>query len=153
MNRLLRVCFCCTAIGWASSAYALSVTKDAPFEFIAGRNVFNLQPLPPPIPPPVQPASIKAMPQVIVTGMIDVCGRKRLLAEISEPGRPAIKQVLSEGEEAGPVQVLHIDVRRGLVNVRIHGEESTLALHSPSVPAAPPAVRPKASPAMTVKML
>ena len=140
MNQLSRVCFCCTAIGWASASDALSVTKDAPYEFIAGRNVFKLQPLPVPI-PPVQPTSPKAMPQVIVTGMIDVCGRKRVLSEISEPGSPAIKQVLSEGEEAGPVQVLHIDVRRGLVNVRIHGEESTLALHSPSVPAARPPVR------------
>ena len=127
-------------MGWAGLSDALSVTKDAPYDFIAGRNVFNLQPLPAPF-PLVQPASPKAIPHMIVTGMIDVCGRKRVLAEISDPGRPAIKLVLAEGEEAGPVQVLHIDVRRGLVNVRIHGEESALALHSPSVSAAPPPIR------------
>lgn len=136
MNRLLRVCFCCTAIGWASSSDALSVTKDVPYQFIAGRNVFKLQVLPAPV-PSVQPAPLKAMPKVIVTGMTDVCGRRQVLAEISEPGLPTIKPVLAEGEEAGPVQVLHIDVRRGLVNVRIHGEASTLPLASASVPAAP----------------
>jgi hypothetical protein len=142
MNRLLRACFCCTAIGWASSSDALSVTKDAPYEFIAGRNVFRLQPPPAPVPPapPVQPA-LKASPKVIVTGVTDVCGRRQVLAEISEPGRPTIKAVLTEGEEAGLVQVLHIDVGRGLVKVRIQGEESKLALHSPSVPDATPPVR------------
>lgn len=140
MNRLLRVCFCCTAIGWASLSDALSVTKDSPFELIAGRNVFKLQALPASI-PPVQPASPKAMPKVIVTGLTDVCGRRQVLAEISEPGRPTIKPVLAEGEEAGLVQVLHIDVGRGLVNVRIHGEASTLALASGLAPAAPPPVR------------
>jgi hypothetical protein len=35
------------------------------------------------------------------------------------------------------VEVIHIDVGRGLVDVRIHGEQSTLALHSPSAPVAP----------------
>ena len=127
-------------MGWAGLSDALSVTKDAPYECIAGRNVFKLQPLPAPI-PPVQPTSPKAMPKVVVTGITDVCGRRQVLAEISEPGRPAIKPVLAEGEEAGLVRVLHIDVGRGLVSVRIHGEESTLALHSPSVHAAPPPVR------------
>jgi hypothetical protein len=143
MNRLLQVCFCCMVIGWASSLDALSVTKDAPYEFIPGRNVFRLQPPPAPVPTvlPVQPASPKVMPKVIVTGLTDVCGRRQVLAEISEPGRPTIKPVLAEGEEAGLVQVLHIDVGRGVVNVRIHGEASTLALPSPSVSAALPPAR------------
>jgi len=123
-------------MGWAGLSDALSVTKDDPYEFMAGRNVFKLQPLPAPI-PPVQPTTPKVMPKVIVTGMTDVCGRKQVLAEISEPGRPTIKPVLAEGEEAGLVRVLHIDVGRGLVNVRIHGEASTLTLPSASVPAAP----------------
>jgi hypothetical protein len=142
MNRLLRVCFCAAAIGWASSANVLSVTTDAPYGSIAGRNVFRLRLPPAPIPPvpPVQPA-LKASPKVIVTGVTDVCGRRQVLAEISEPGRPTIKAVLTEGEEAGLVQVIHIDVGRGLVKVRIQGEESKLALHSPSVPAATPPVR------------
>jgi len=82
------------------------------------------------------------MPKVMVTGVTDVCGRKEVLAEISEPGRPTIKPVIEEGEEAGPVRVLHIDIERGLVNVRIHGEMSTLALPSPSTPAPPPPAPP-----------
>ena len=127
-------------MGWAGLSDALSVTKDAPYEFIAGRIVFKLQPPLPPV-PPLQPPRLKAVPKVMVTGVTDICGRRQVLAEVSEPGRPAIKPVLSEGEEAGPVQVLHIDVRRGLVNVRIHGEASTLTLPSASVPAAPPVRR------------
>ena len=127
-------------MGWAAQSDALSVTKDAPYESIAGRNVFKLQPPLPPV-PPLQPPPLKAVPKVMVTGVTDICGRRQVLAEVSEPGRPAIKLVLAEGEEAGPVQVLHIDVRCGLVNVRIQGEESTLALHSLSVPAAPPPIR------------
>ena len=97
-------------MSWAGLSDALSVTKDAPYEFMAGRNVFNLQPPLPPV-PPLQPPPLKAVPKVMVTGVTDICGRRQVLAEVSEPGRPAIKLVLAEGEEAGPVQVLHIDVR------------------------------------------
>ena len=89
--------------------HALTVTKDAPYEFIAGRNVFKLQAPLAPLPPdsPAQPASPKAMPKVVVTGMTDVCGRRQVLAEISEPGRPTIKPVLAEGEEAGLVRAAY----------------------------------------------
>jgi hypothetical protein len=141
MNRLLRVCFVCAAVNWAGSSHVLAVAKDAPYEFIAGRNVFKLHgPLLAPV-PPVQPPPPKAMPKVIVTGLTDVCGRRQVLAEISEPGQPTIEPVLAEGEEAGLVRVIHIDVARSLVSVRINGEESTLVLHSPAVPATPQPIR------------
>jgi len=96
MNWLLRVCFWCLALGWALSSDVLAVTKDAPFGFIAGRNVFKLQQPPAPV-PPVQPVVPKTMPKVIVTGLTDVCGRRQVLAEISEPGRPTLMAVLAGG--------------------------------------------------------
>jgi len=135
MNRFLRVCVCCAAVGWASSSAALSVMSS--YEFIAGRNVFNLQPVLAPI-PLIHPAPPKAMPKMTITGITDICGRRQVLVEISEPGRPAIKPVMTEGEQVGVVKVLHIDVERGLVNVQVHGEASTLALSSFSAPAASP---------------
>ena len=142
MNRLLRVCLCYTTIGWALSSYALSGAKNTSYEFIAGRNVFKLQLPVPAVSSPVKPASNKPTPKVVVTGLTDVCGRKQALIEISEPGEPTIKPVLAEGEEAGLVQLLHIDVGRSLVNVRIHGQTSTLALSSLSVRTASPPVHP-----------
>jgi len=134
MNWSLQTCVWCAATGW--SLVALSATKDASFELIPERNVFKLQPLLAPV-HPVPPPLPKLMPNVVVTGITDVGGRRRVLVEISDPGRPTIRPVLSEGEQAGLVEVLHIDVRRGLVDVRIHGEQSRLTLHSPSVPLAP----------------
>jgi hypothetical protein len=121
-------------MGWSS--VGLSATKDASFQVIPIRNVFQLQPYVTPV-PPVPPPLPKVIPKVVITGKTDVCGRKRALVEITEPGRSLTKPVLSEGEQAGQVEVLHIDVSRGLVDVRIHGEQSTLALHSPSAPVAP----------------
>jgi hypothetical protein len=140
MNRLLRACFVCAGVGWIWSSPVLAVAKDAPYESIAGRNVFKLQPPLAPI-SPVPPTLPIARPTVIVTGITDVCGWRQVLAEISEPGRPTIKPVLAEGEEAGPVRITHIDVARDLVSVRINGEESTLVLPSPAVPATPQLIR------------
>lgn len=111
------------------SSVALSTTKD--FELISGRNIFKLQPVLAPT-LPVPPALPKVMPKVVITGITDICGRRQVLAEISDPGRPAAKAVLAEGERVGLVEVLHIDVGRGLVDMRIHGEQSTLSLQSPS---------------------
>jgi hypothetical protein len=131
MNWLLRACFWCAAICWSS--LGLSATKNASFELIPGRNVFKLQPLRAPV-LPVPPTLPKVLPKVIITGITDVCGWRQVLVEISEPGQTVIRPVLSEGEQAAQVEVLHIDVSRCLVDVRIHGEQSTLALPSPSAP-------------------
>jgi hypothetical protein len=73
-----------------------------------------------------------------VTGITDVCGRRQVLAEITEASKPAVRPVLAEGESSAGVEVLRIDVEQGRVWARVLGEEMELALQAARPPVAPP---------------
>ena len=77
------------------------------------------------------------MPQIFITGITDVCGRRQTLVEITEAGKLQLKAVLAEGERVGPLEVVQIDVKQGQVKVNICGEESVLMLRAPPLNAAP----------------
>ena len=143
MNWLLRALLVCAALGAGSMMNARAVTRSCPYSEIALRNVFHLQAIPPRVDlaqPIVRP---KVIPQVTITGTTDVCGRRQVLVEISEPGTPMLKSVVTEGERAGPLEVVQIDVKKSQVRVNIHGEEQLLTLRAPQpsmlAPPAPPA--------------
>jgi hypothetical protein len=123
----------------ASAIHGGAAAAVNPFEVIADRNVFRLLPfkLPQHI---VEEAPPKVLPKVIVTGITDVCGRRQVLAEITEVGKPSVRPILAEGESFAGVEVMRIDVDKNRVWVRILGEESELKLQAerPSM-ALPPA--------------
>ena len=139
MNGLLRAWLVCAALGVGSTRNVHALTEASAFSEIALRNVFHLQPIPPTVALTQQPET----PKVTITGITDVCGRRQVLVEISEPGAPMLKSVLTEGERAGPLEVVQIDMKKGQVRANINGEENLLTLRAPQAsvptPPAPPA--------------
>src|SRR5688572_20276022 len=100
-----------------------------PFAVIVEKNVFRLQPSP--VPTHLvdkTPAPPKILPKVVITGITDVCGRRQVLAEVTEPGKPTVRPVLAEGETYAGLEILGIDLGRTRVRVSVLGEESELEL-------------------------
>jgi hypothetical protein len=116
----------------------LAAAKGNPFEVIVARNVFRLLPFPAPH-IVVKETPPKVLPKVVVTGITDVCGRREVLAEITEVGKPVMRPVLGEGETVAGVEVVSIDVEQGRVRFRVLGEESEMTWQAARRSAAPPA--------------
>jgi hypothetical protein len=131
---------------WLGLVPALRADNEAgPFQSITDRNVFALRPPPPPPsnePPPGPPPQLA---KVILTGITSIFGPsdKRAFLEIEEPGKPAKKPILREGERNGNIEVLAIDLDKGIVKIRNTGFETNLVFgeqKSTPRPAAPPTV-------------
>lgn len=142
MNRRLQMWCLGMMAAMASTIDGRAATERNPFEVIAARNVFKLLPfeLPRHIVQETPPA--KVLPKVVVTGITDVCGRRQVLAEITEVGKPSVRPILTEGESFSGVEVVRIDVEQSRVWVRVLGEECELKLQAerPSVALPPPPV-------------
>lgn len=116
----------CLLIGMAVSVVALD-TLSGPYKKIAARNVFGLNP----IPPPPQVVDIRLPPpKILLQGIDTICGRKQVLFKLSIPARPPnqaseASKVMSEGDRDGDIEVLAIDVARQEVRFRNNGEEET----------------------------
>ena len=119
--------------GWfAAGTVSLILSASAaistnPYQDIVVGNAFRLRPIllePMVVPPPPPPPAI----HVQVTGVTDAIGRKVALVEISRPGKTPLKPVMAEGDTVDTVELLHIDVRRTLVKMRIQGVETNLTL-------------------------
>ena len=115
-----------------STAGFSAEVMENPYQAIAARNPFHLvspavrRPELPPPPPLV-------LPRIVMTGVTDVCGSPQVLMEIGDPGKPAIKPVLreGEGEPFSDVLILGIDVHRGEVRIRCRGQEQLLVFGAP----------------------
>ena len=109
---------------------ALGEIRSNPYQSIIDRNAFALKPPPPPpdpaasLPPPPPPSNVK------LTGITSMFGpsSKRAMLEILEtgPGKLPKKPTLKEGEREGNVEVVSIDVEKGLVKILNNGVESVL---------------------------
>src|SRR5688572_5494938 len=99
-------------LGICSGASGI-VAEDGgnPYSAIVTRNVFGLRPKPEPTAPEVKKAD---PPKIILTGLTDITGVKRVLFKAQMPARPpepAKEQsfIMREGETEGQIQVLEID--------------------------------------------
>jgi len=139
MNQWLRMWCLGITLAVSLAMHGEAAAAVNPFEVIADRNVFRLLPFAVPT-HIVQETPPKVLPKIVVTGITDVCGRRQVLAEITEVGKPSVRPVLAEGESFAGVEVVWIDVDKNCVRVRVLGEESELKLQAerPSV-ALPPA--------------
>jgi hypothetical protein len=142
MNWWTGVQFLCLVLVFSQAANSPALVANCPYHAIADRNVFNLQPAPPVNTPPQSTPAPKVMPQVFITGITDVCGRRQALVEMTEPGKPSIKAVLTEGGRVGPLEVVQIDIKEGQVKVNVCGEESVLMLRAPPSAVPPPTGQP-----------
>ena len=108
----------------------LGEVRPNPYHTIIDRNAFALKPPPPPPdpeasrPPPPPPSNVK------LTGIHSMFGKnsKRAMLEILEtgPGKLPKKPTLKEGERDGNVEVVSIDVEKGLVKILNNGIEAIL---------------------------
>jgi hypothetical protein len=124
---------------------------ENPWRLITAQNVFRLQPIEVKQ-APVAEAPRRIAPKVVVTGITDVLGRRLALVEILELGKPLSKPLLAEGDVAGSVQVLQIDLDHNRVRVRIDGEDSDLFLRS-SYGAEPPERHPHSTAAVNALLV
>jgi hypothetical protein len=119
---------------------AAAQQRKQPYQTISERNVFGLRPALPDIPPPPLPVRSPPLPIVRLTGLTDLTGEKVALLEISYPGGPVKKPIMSEGEKADDVEVLEIDLDSSQVRMQIAGVQTNLTFAPPraSAPPSPP---------------
>ncbi len=115
------------------NACLIHAAPTNPYRVIADANAFRLRP---PTPPSVEAPPQPPKPQVTVklTGLTTMFGNSspRAFVEIQEAGKPAVKRtVLGLGERSDSVEIVGIDVSRGMARIRIEGEESVLTLAKP----------------------
>jgi len=100
------------------------------YEDIPRRNVFGLKP--PIINKPVPPElSLRPVPTLTLTGVVDFSIAKWALITRTDPGRPSSAYTLTPGEIEGGLQILDLDARKATVTVRVDGTD-TVVLHLPS---------------------
>jgi hypothetical protein len=131
--RLLRKFSVCLASGLVLSFGARGgdvVSAGNPYEPIAMRNVFGLNPVT--IPPPFPPEDAQ-LPKITPNGITSIFGRLQVLFKVSpQPGQKEAKDmfyILSEGQREDGIEVLRIDEQAELVTFNNHGivQEITLS--------------------------
>jgi hypothetical protein len=104
--------------------------KDNPYSSIVGRNCFDLRQM---ISQPAnQQPEGRPIPQIRLTGVTNLGGRNKALLEITAPGKPTTRAILSEGERRDAIEVLRINVIAGNVQLLVAGIETVVALEAAS---------------------
>lgn len=142
-NRIL-FCLAATMAVCAVARADDTAVSGNPYESIVKRNVFGLNPLPPPqlntMPPGPPP------PKITLTGITTIFGAPEALfkvAGVRRPGRPPQDEsyIFTEGEAEDDVEVTAIDVKANTVTFINHGETQVipLAVGEATASAPPPA--------------
>ncbi len=139
-TRISTVCLAAALLAGAT-LMVLADAKPNPYQSIIDRNAFALKPPPPPpdpaaaLPPPPPPSNVK------LTGITSMFGpsSKRAMLEIVEtgPGKLPKKPTLREGEAEGSVEVVSIDVEKGLVKIKNNGIEAIIGFTNEVAKAGP----------------
>ena len=98
------------------------VSSNSPFEPIAVRNIFGLN-------PPQAPAPVNTSPPATITpnGIMTIFGgTPQVLFKVAVPPRPPEpatdkSYILSEGQRQDDIEVTHIDKKAGIVTFNNHG--------------------------------
>jgi len=99
---------------------------DNPYRSISARNAFQLAQMAPRLPAAYAPPPARPAPQIRLTGLTNVGGRKRALIEILTEGQGVRKLVVMEGEKLGEVEILGIDVQATRLTLRCADRETDL---------------------------
>jgi hypothetical protein len=137
-------------LGAASAVLAVAEpgraeAKTNPYASIIDRNPFGLKEPPPPA-KELPPAPIVPPAKVVLTGITSLSTAKKCFLEITEqePGKPGTvnRPILMEGERAGSVEVVLIDLEKNIVHIRNGGQEIDLKFDDPSKTGTAAAPRP-----------
>jgi hypothetical protein len=145
----------CLAL-WPVLSAALRADEIAlannPYGLVVVRNIFSLNPPPPPAdpnPPPDQP-SVKITP----TGIMSFMGQSQVLFKASGGGKAGDQSyILGEGQAEDEIEVVKIDQKAGIVTFNNHGVRQELQLAnttaaSSSAPSAPTVMGFRPAPAL-----
>ena len=113
-------------------------SADNPYEAIATRNIFSLNPVAAEVPAGDPP------PKITLNGIMSIHGRSQALYKVAgtgKPGQPAKDQFynLSEGQRQDDVEVVHINDQASLVTFNNHGTVQEIPLaNAPAVTTSAP---------------
>lgn len=123
---ILGVLGCCLFLAAGNAAQGQDEAN--PYAIISERNVFHLNPPPPPAPPPEAPKA--DLPVIKITGIVKIGDQLRALF-VSEPkdkkDTPTFYN-LAEGEKQGILEVVKIDQMGEKVDVINSGTKATLTM-------------------------
>jgi hypothetical protein len=130
----------CVAGGLAVSAGLRADTVPTtgnPYALVVARNIFGLNPPPP---PDLNPAPVEAPVKITPNGIMNVFGKLQVLFKVSgkTPGKEE-SYMLTEGQGQDDIDVIKIDEKNSIVTFNNHGVEQVLPLTaaaSSSLPAA-----------------
>jgi len=121
-------------------------TAGDPYAVVVTRNIFGLNPPPPPGPP----ADVTPPPKITPNGIMDIFGQLQVLFKVGGPAKPGVpaadqSYILSEGQRQDDIEVIKIDNKSGIVTFNTHGENQELPLVV-TLPSSTPAAAPTGAP-------
>jgi hypothetical protein len=122
---------------------------DTPYGSIAARNVFGLNPIPPPA-PPQDPDAIPP-PKITLTGITTIFGPAEALYKVAAYNKdgkqvPEQSYILTQGEAQDDIEITAIDTQKDIVTFNNHNQTQVIPLVSgvatggdsaPSAPSGP----------------
>jgi hypothetical protein len=123
-----------------------TVAPGDPYATVIERNIFGLNPPPP---PNANPQDANPPPKITPNGTMDILGELQVLFKVAQPPRPGSpptpdeSYILSEGQRQDDIEVVKIDQKNSIVTFNNHGETQTLPLVT-TMPASTPAPAPAA---------
>jgi hypothetical protein len=104
---------------------------STPYGSIAVRNVFALNPIPPP--GPAEPIDTTPPPKITLTGITTIFGPAEALYKVGAYNKngkqvPDQSYILTEGEGQDDVEVTAIDTQKNIVTFNNHGETQVIPL-------------------------
>ena len=121
---------CLLGAGWLASSTPADGqdSKDNSYRDIVGHHSFDLKPAPAAAAQEAQTPP----PEIILNGIMTAFGDRSALFKV-EPPQAAGRQFyfLSEGERAGGIELLSVDVKAGTIKVRNHDVIQVIALCQP----------------------
>lgn len=127
-RRLLLCAFTALVFWMVTRAMGNETSGENPYQAIVDRNVFALKPPPP---PPDPEANKPPPPKILLTGIYEMGGIKRVLMKVAMPARPPepakeVPMTLSEGQREGEIEVLEIDTVARTAKVNNFGTVTSL---------------------------
>jgi hypothetical protein len=134
-----RIILGCLLLAGSRQASALPEGSSNPYAVISERNVFHLNPIPPP--PPAEPSKAD-LPVIKLSGFFKVGKKTRALFSSAPKKKDETWTYfnLAEGEKEGVLEVVKIDEADGKVEVLNTGTPATLTLKEDTIAASPGAV-------------
>jgi len=126
------------------------VLPGNPYSVVVKRNVFGLNPPPPPVDP--NATVVEPPVKIVPNGIMSIFGQLQVLFKVA--GKPPAKDasyILMEGQSQDEIEVVKIDEKAGIVTFNNHGipQELPLVVTPPTAPASVPTGGNPGFPTMT----